>query len=84
MNRVASRVASYLRSLSYHEYKIPGQIADAVNYLLAKFPESVSITRRIISENDSGIRELNHFNWAKKPDYFANMIRKWRFLIYDC
>ena len=49
---------------------------DAVSDLLNKF-KNANIKRIEVSATDSKIENLNHFNWAKKADYFAEIIKNW-------
>ncbi len=49
---------------------------DSVSDLLNKFKKA-KIERTEISASDSKIENLNHFNWVKQPEYFANLILNW-------
>lgn len=45
--------------------------------LYGKFNSNSRITHLHLSENQTKITPLNHFSWAKKPEYFVNLIIKW-------
>ncbi len=48
---------------------------DSVSDLLNKF-KAANIKNIEVSADDSKIKNLNHFNWAKQPNYFAEIIRQ--------
>ena len=48
---------------------------DSVSDLLNKF-HNANIKRIEVSPNNSKIENLNHFNWAKQPNYFTEIIRQ--------
>jgi len=49
----------------------------AVSRLLDKFNAALPATLLHVSDHESAIPALNHFNWAKKPQYFADLIQNW-------
>ncbi len=48
---------------------------DSVSDLLNKFKKA-RIERTEVSDDDSNIDKLNHFNWAKQPNYFTEIIKQ--------
>lgn len=49
----------------------------AVENLYEKFNPKSSISHLHLTSKETGISPLNHFNWAKKPEYFSRIIEKW-------
>lgn len=49
----------------------------SVENLYKKYNSSADIVHKHVSIEASGIPNLNHFNWAKQPDYMINMITNW-------
>lgn len=49
----------------------------AVNFLLKKFSTQAPIQYEHISPEAIGVSHLNHFNWAKNPNYFVKVIGEW-------
>ncbi len=49
----------------------------ATRKLYEKFNSSTSINHLTISKDETGIKNLNHFNWAKHPEYFVEVMRGW-------
>ena len=48
---------------------------DSVSDLLNKFKKA-KIEKTEVSAVDSNIDSLNHFNWVKQPEYFAEIIKQ--------
>lgn len=49
----------------------------AVENLLDKYNNQSKITHLHVGSEETNIEGLNHFNWAKNPDYFVNEIKNW-------
>lgn len=49
----------------------------AVQNLLNKFNPALPARHHLIDSQQSGVKALNHFNWVKQPEYFANLIEEW-------
>ena len=49
----------------------------AVRNLYQKFSPQAKIAHLHITEKEASIPQLNHFNWAKDPDYFVGLIKTW-------
>ena len=49
----------------------------AVKNLYGKFSKEASVTHLHLSSKETNIEKLNHFNWAKQPDYFGEVIKDW-------
>lgn len=49
----------------------------AVKNLYDKFNTESSIVHLHVTSDESKIVSLNHFSWAKKPDYFVQLIKEW-------
>ena len=49
----------------------------AVENLYNKFNPKSDISHVHLSSEETGISPLNHFTWAKNPDYFVGQIKNW-------
>lgn len=49
----------------------------AVSFLYEKFYSSSDITHHHITPSEAGVEKLNHYLWAKHPDFFVRTIRDW-------
>ena len=49
----------------------------AVENLYNKFSTESDIYHLHLTPEETGISPLNHFTWAKKPEYFSEIIEKW-------
>lgn len=49
----------------------------AVKNLYDKFHSGSSIVHLHVTSDESRIASLNHFSWAKTPDYFVQVIKEW-------
>jgi predicted alpha/beta hydrolase len=49
----------------------------AVENLYNKFSSESDISHIHLTSEETGISPLNHFTWAKKPEYFIGIIEKW-------
>lgn len=50
---------------------------DAVKNLHEKFNDESAILHLHLTSAETKISNLDHFNWAKKPDYFVQLIQNW-------
>lgn len=50
---------------------------DAVENLYKKFNGQSTILHLHLTSKETEIAPLNHFSWAKKPDYFIRLIQNW-------
>ncbi len=50
----------------------------AIDNLLGKFHENSTITKCHLTDENTQIEQLNHFNWAKKSDYLVSKIVSWK------
>jgi len=49
----------------------------ATRKLYEKLAPSATIKHFTITKNETGIENLNHFNWAKHPVYFVEVMKNW-------
>ena len=49
----------------------------ATRKLYEKFNVSAPIKHLTVTKEETGIENLNHFNWAKHPEYFVEVIANW-------
>ena len=49
----------------------------AVENLYKKFNPESNIKHIHLRLNETDISPLNHFSWAKKPNYFSNLLKLW-------
>lgn len=49
----------------------------AVENLYNKFNPKSEISHFHLNSEETGISPLNHFTWAKNPDYFVGLIKNW-------
>ena len=49
----------------------------AVENLYKKFNPVSTIKHFHLTSDQTGVVSLNHFNWAKKPEYFIDVIKDW-------
>ncbi|MEM8860945.1 MAG: hypothetical protein AAGD96_21695, partial [Chloroflexota bacterium] len=49
----------------------------AVNNLLKKFNPQSDIQHIHLTSAESGVKQINHFNWVKQSDYIATKIANW-------
>lgn len=49
----------------------------AVENLYKKFGTSSTISHLHLNSSETGISPLNHFSWAKEPEYFVNLVKNW-------
>ncbi|RMG18563.1 MAG: alpha/beta fold hydrolase [Bacteroidetes bacterium] len=50
----------------------------ATRHLLSKFGGQELISMKVVSAQEAGVPRLNHFNWAKQPDFFVDQILQWK------
>lgn len=50
---------------------------NAVENLYKKFDPKSNVQHLHITEKQSKLKPLNHFSWAKKPEYFTELVDKW-------
>ena len=49
----------------------------ATKKLYQKFHPNLPVQHLTITKEETGIKNLNHFNWAKYPDYFVGVMKNW-------
>ncbi len=49
----------------------------AVENLYKKYNSNTDILHKHVTIEETGIAKLNHFNWAKQPDFIAGLITIW-------
>ena len=49
----------------------------AVENLYNKFSSQSDVSHLHLNSQETGISPLNHFNWAKSPEYFVGIIVRW-------
>lgn len=54
---------------------------EATKRLYQKFNKEAAITHSVVTSEEAGIKELDHFNWVKEPEYFVAKIRQWLYAI---
>ena len=66
----------YISTFSVQNDKLAS--LNAIDNLLGKFHKNSSITKFHLTSEKTQIEKLNHFNWAKKPDYVVSKIAAWK------